>query len=202
MAPGAMTLTVMPRGASSIAQERASPTSAALLAAYWLRPADPPAVRLPISTILRCANPRHERVGKQGGGIDVQAPHQGARPAVQPAQFADTQHARRVHERRRRNVRKRGANIAWVRLEQIERAVLETRRRDVGCGAAQPCNAPAVLKQTSHDCRADAGASAGDNSVPTVRNRVGRRAAPARSYGLSARTQFSGTWTYLIACRK
>src|SRR3954470_18743266 len=56
VAPGATTLTVMPRGASSMAQDRASPTRAALLAAYWLPPAapaagpaadqhDPPAIR-------------------------------------------------------------------------------------------------------------------------------------------------------------
>ena len=34
VAPGATTLTVTPRGANSIAQERARPTMAALLAAY------------------------------------------------------------------------------------------------------------------------------------------------------------------------
>ena len=50
-AAGATTFTVMPRGASSRAQDRAIATSAALVAAYWLRPAAPDAVRLPISTI-------------------------------------------------------------------------------------------------------------------------------------------------------
>ena len=50
VAAGATTFTVMPRGASSAAQDRARPTSAALLAAYWLRPAAPEAVRLPTST--------------------------------------------------------------------------------------------------------------------------------------------------------
>ncbi len=38
VAPGAIKLTVMRRGASSMAQLRTSPTSAAFVAAYWLRP--------------------------------------------------------------------------------------------------------------------------------------------------------------------
>src|SRR5689334_16641195 len=50
VAPGATTFTVIPRGASSLAHERARPTSAALLAAYWLRPAAPAATRLPTRT--------------------------------------------------------------------------------------------------------------------------------------------------------
>jgi len=50
--PGARTLTVIRRGTSSIAQLRDIPISAALVAAYWLLPAAPVAVRLPISTIL------------------------------------------------------------------------------------------------------------------------------------------------------
>ncbi len=49
VAAGATTFAVMPRGASSSAQDRAMASSAALLAAYWLRPAAPDAVRLPIS---------------------------------------------------------------------------------------------------------------------------------------------------------
>src|SRR5205085_11631463 len=37
VAAGATTFTVMPRGASSLAQDRARPASAALVAPYWLR---------------------------------------------------------------------------------------------------------------------------------------------------------------------
>src|SRR6516162_9384020 len=51
VALGDTTFTVMPRGASSMAHDRAMPTSADLVATYWLRPAAPEAVRLPISTI-------------------------------------------------------------------------------------------------------------------------------------------------------
>jgi hypothetical protein len=50
--PGATTSTVTRRSASSIAQERASPTSAALVAAYWLVPATPVAVRLPVKLLV------------------------------------------------------------------------------------------------------------------------------------------------------
>src|SRR5688500_644320 len=47
--PGDRTLTVMARGASSCAQDRPMPSSAALVAAYWLLPGNPVEVLLPIS---------------------------------------------------------------------------------------------------------------------------------------------------------
>src|SRR3954454_3188130 len=50
VAAGAMTLAVTPRGASSIAQDRISAVTAALHAAYWLRPAAPALVRLPMAS--------------------------------------------------------------------------------------------------------------------------------------------------------
>ena len=50
VAAGATTLTVTPEDASSIAQLRAIATSAALVAAYWLRPGLPRETRLPTST--------------------------------------------------------------------------------------------------------------------------------------------------------
>src|SRR6187399_12300 len=51
VAAGATTFTVMPRGASSFAQVRARPTSAAFAAPYWLLAITPRAARLPISTM-------------------------------------------------------------------------------------------------------------------------------------------------------
>lgn len=48
--PGATTLQVIDRSTSSIAQLRESPLSADLVAAYWLLPAAPVMVRVPMST--------------------------------------------------------------------------------------------------------------------------------------------------------
>src|SRR3954447_15460619 len=56
------------RSAISIAQERLSPSRAALLAAYWLFPAAPVLVRLPISTI-RPRSVRRLRGHRSGGSV-------------------------------------------------------------------------------------------------------------------------------------
>ena len=50
VAAGETTLTVTPCATTSAAQLRDKPASAALVAAYWLRPALPWATRLPTST--------------------------------------------------------------------------------------------------------------------------------------------------------
>ena len=131
VAPGATTLTVMPRGASSIAQDRARPTSAALVAAYWLRPAEPAAVRLPIRTMrpLRSgsAGRARRRAGPPRQRADATSP-----PPRRGVEFAETRRRRacRPHARAPwgRQPDERCPRSLSASPSQIERQVTVVRR--------------------------------------------------------------------------
>ena len=74
--PGATTLTVIRRGASSAAQARAMAASAAFVAAYWLLPGTPVMVRLPTSTTRPAVDEDvDEAADDELGAAHVHGPH-------------------------------------------------------------------------------------------------------------------------------
>ena len=167
--PGETTLTVTPAATTSAAQLRASAISAALVAAYWLRPALPCATRLPISTTRpsRRAAPSPAPRRRRGGWRHRRAGATSARRRrLQAAERADAQHAGGMHERAARPALERAAAARSQRRRRgrprtaCERRVLDARpaRR------RSPCTLPAVGQQALGDRAADARAAAGDDA--------------------------------------
>lgn len=161
VAPGATTFTVIRRGASSIANERAIPTTAALVAAYCARPGEPAAVRLPEQDDAGTVGKRgDQRLDDLLGRVDMQPPHLAR---ILRIEFSEVSHAEDAGcmddgVERREILQRRCERRA---VEEIDRPVGEPFRRKRRLAAAEADHVPALREQPLRSRLTDAGTDAG-----------------------------------------